>query len=105
MTLLVGMADDINVGGNSILTVKDLFLEGRNASWANRDQNKRVQRRRNRVGQNATWEEYNFERVITVKYLGATIAQDNILTGEIKSGNKRLYVLKSVLAAKNIAKD
>lgn len=56
------------------------------------------------MGQNATWEEYNFERVITVKYLGATIAQDNILTGEIKSGNKRLYVLKSVLAAKNISR-
>lgn len=115
--LLLAFADDIDVAGNSVLTVKDLFTRVETQAnqvglSINEDKTKYMHTsrtgRRDRVGQNVTMGEYNFERVATFKYLGATIAQDNNMIEEIKvriqSGNKCLYALKSVLASKNISR-
>lgn len=115
--LLLAFADDIDVVGNSVLTVKDLFSRVETQAEQiglriNEGKTKYMYtsrtERRDRVGQNVTMGEYNFERVATFKYLGATIVQDNNLTEEIKvriqSGNKCLYALKSVLASKNISR-
>jgi len=91
--LLLAFADDIDVVGNTVLTVNDLFsmVETQAAQMGLRiNENKTKYMltsrtgRGDRVGQNVTMKEYNFERVTIFKYLEATITQDNNLTEEIK---------------------
>lgn len=42
--------------------------------------------RRGRLGQNVTFDTYDFDRVGLFKYLGATIIADGYVTEEIKGG-------------------
>uniref|UniRef100_A0AAR5PYV5 Reverse transcriptase domain-containing protein n=1 Tax=Dendroctonus ponderosae TaxID=77166 RepID=A0AAR5PYV5_DENPD len=85
--LILAYADDIDLIGNTILRVKEIFnkIEGTTSEMGlmiNEENTKYmcVNRlgRRDRIGQNVSINTYNFERVERFKYLGATITVDNI---------------------------
>ncbi|CAG9830357.1 unnamed protein product [Diabrotica balteata] len=66
------------------------------------------QKRRDRIGQNVTIDPYNFKRVESFKYLGATITTDNDITEEIKgriqAANRCMYSLHNTIKSKSLTR-
>lgn len=64
--------------------------------------------RRDRLGQNMSIGQYNFERVQRLKYLGATVTADNNIAEEIKgriqSGNRCVFALAKLLSSKSLSR-
>lgn len=63
---------------------------------------------RDRIGQNVTMNQYNFERVPELKYLGVTITSNIDITKEIskriQSGNCCCFALRSLMRPENISR-
>ena len=115
--VLLAFADDIDVVGNTVIMVKELFnkIEGQAEVMGlkiNEDKTKYMYvgkgMRRDRIGQNVTMGEYNFERVTSFRYLGATISEENSISDEVKiriqSGCGCMYALKQVITSKNLSR-
>lgn len=115
--LLLAYADDIDLIGDSILSTKDIFNKVERATREvglkiNEEKTKYMcinkTTRRDRIGQNVTINNYNFERVQRFKYLGAVITDDNDVTEEIKSriqsGNRCLFALDKLIKSRNLTR-
>lgn len=111
--LFLAYADDIDLVGNNVITVKEIFnkieTETRKMGLiVNEEKTKYMcinrQNRRDRIGQNVTIDTFNFERVERFKYLGATITTDNDITEEIKgriqSTSRCIYSLHNIIKSK-----
>lgn len=116
--LLLAFADDVDIIGNSRLNVKNTFSNfeehaGNMGLKINEEKTKymystRNNRIRDRVGQNITIDDYNFERVKKFKYLGTTLSEDTDGTEEIncriQAGNKCLYATHKLLKSKQTSR-
>lgn len=115
--LLLAFADDIDVMARSVLKVKEQFIKIEKETLKmglaiNETKTKYMyvsrQAQRDRIGQNVTIGDFNFERVNSFKYLGAVITADNDITEEVKariqSGNRCMYALDKTLRSKRISR-
>lgn len=115
--LLLAYADDIDLMGNTVASVKELFNKVEKETLrmgliVNEEKTKYMcinrQKRRDRLGQNVSINNYNFERVEQFKYLGATVTADNNITEEIKgrvqSANRCVYSLKDLFKSKTLTR-
>lgn len=113
-SLLLAFADDVDIVGNSTVDIKTTFNDFEKSASSiglkiNEDKTKymystRHNQRRDRIGQNITMDEYNFERVKKFKYLGTMLTENNDGTEEINSriqaGNRCLYAVQDLLKSK-----
>lgn len=115
--LILAFADDIDIVGTSTIKVKEQFtrLEKESQKMGlkiNEEKTKYMhiarQAGRDRVGQNVTMGEFNFERVNSFKYLGAILTSENDTSEEIKariqSGNRCMYALSNVLRSRDLTR-
>lgn len=115
--LILAFADDIDIIGDTTVKVKEEFLKIESAAVkiglkVNESKTKYMTtsrtERRDRIGQNVTMDQYNFERVQEFKYLGATITLDNNMTKEInnriQSANRCCFALQKIIRSKNVSR-
>lgn len=112
--LLLAFADDIDIVGNSTLDIKSTLNEFEKGAGSiglkiNEEKTKymyttRNEQHRDRLGQNITMDDYNFERVKKFKYLGTTLTENTDGTEEIncriQAGNRCLYAVQDLLKSK-----
>lgn len=116
--LLLAFADDVDLIGNSRLKMRETFIRFENEAekmglQINENKTKymytsrRVQNR-DRIGQNITIGNHNFERVKEFKYLGTTITEDNVgseeINNRIQAGNRCLYALQDLIRSKELTR-
>lgn len=115
--IILAFADDIDIVGNTTIDVKEEFMNLENTAKEvglriNENKTKYMAttrtERRDRIGQNVTMDQYNFERVQHFKYLGVTITSDNNITQEINNriqgGNRCCYALQKIMKSKNVSR-
>ena len=65
-------------------------------------------RNRDRIGQNFSIEDYNFERARQFKYLGTNISENNEITEEInnriQAGNRCLFALQGLMKSRELSR-
>lgn len=113
--IILAFADIIDIGGNATINVKEFikldYSVKHVSSRMNKDKTKYMiatcTEDRDRVGENVTMEQHNFEWVHEFEFLGATLTSDNDMTMEInnriQSANRSCFALKSKINSKNIS--
>lgn len=115
--LILAYADDLDVVGRSTVNVKEAFIKLEKEAKkmglkVNEEKTKYMHMTRNvgrdRIRQNVTMDEYNFEHVQTFQYLGALITSDNNVKVEIKQrilqGNKCYYATQQLLRSRTLTR-
>lgn len=113
-TQLIGYADDLNIAGRNLATIKKTFLRleessGKIGLRINEEKTKvMVQSRHKRdyIGQNMECGRFNFETVEEFTYLGSRLTNNNDESAEIQkrltTANRTYFSLLPVLRARNV---
>lgn len=111
---ITGYADDLNILGRSIITIKEAFNNLEEAAkevglTVNEHKTKLVvqcKKRKSRIGQNITIGNYNFEVVNNFTYLGSNITANNDEGQEVQkrvaAGNRAYYSMLPIIKSRSI---
>lgn len=111
---ICGYADDLNIMGRTVISVKECLLSLEETAKEvglriNEDKTKMMvqnRQQRNRLGQNITMGECNFEVVRNFTYLGSIMTFDSDEVIEIRkritTGNSAFYSLMPIMKSRNV---